>query len=188
MFKAFMPITNQSRARAISLTRVLGIDPGLTRCGYAIVEAGPKAVEFGVLRTPADWKLEARIHFIADAFRDLIGKYQPSLVAIEEVFAQQNLRSVMSVAQVSGALIYLAKQADLEIRLITPTAVKSTVAGSGAATKEAVSRMVVRRFNLQQAPKPADVADALAIAFAAMLQSETPARKRWVEAQQNAKR
>ena len=167
---------------------MLGIDPGLTRCGFAVVEVGPRAVEFGVLRTPADWNLQDRIHFIASSVQGLIERFEPSHFAIEEVFAQQNLRSVMSVAQVSGALIFLAKQAELEVSLLTPTAVKSLVAGSGSATKEAVAKMVIRHFGLKQTPKPADVADALAVAIAAMTPSETPAKQRWVEAQRKSKR
>ncbi|MEY3028965.1 MAG: crossover junction endodeoxyribonuclease RuvC [Actinomycetota bacterium] len=167
--------------------RVLGIDPGLTRCGFAIVESGPKALEFGLLKTPAEWQLDQRIHFIAKGIEDLIDNYKPEIFAIEEVFAQQNLRSVMSVAQVSGALIFVAKRAGIESRLITPTAVKSSVAGSGTASKDAVARMVLRHFGLKEAPKPADVADALAVALAALQESQTPARRRWVEAQRSAK-
>jgi len=170
------------------LTRVLGIDPGLTRCGFAVADTGPVAVEFGVIRTPAEWDLADRIHHIASEIQSLIGRLCPDILAIEEVFAQQNLRSVMSVAQVSGSIIYLAKQAGMKVQLVTPTAVKLAVTGSGGAAKSAVSNMVVRHYKLKEPPRPADVADALAISLTALQKLGTPARTRWVEAEQNARR
>ncbi len=186
--KTFMPISRQLPTRTASLTRVLGVDPGLTRCGFAVVDSGPVAVEYGVIRTPADWSLADRIHFIASEAQRLIAAFRPELLAIEEVFAQQNLKSVMSVAQVSGALIYLAKQADMQVQLVTPTAVKLAVTGSGGSDKSSVANMIVRHYKLAEPPKPADVADALAVAYAAIQKLGTPARLRWVEAEQKARR
>lgn len=167
---------------------MLGIDPGLTRCGFAVADTGPTAVEFGVIRTPADWDIADRIHHIASGIQSLISRFSPDLLAIEEVFAQQNLRSVMSVAQLSGSIIFLAKEAGMQVQLVTPTAVKLAVTGSGGSAKTAVSNMVVRHFKLTEPPRPADVADALAISLTALQRLGTPARMRWVEAEKNARR
>lgn len=188
MYKVFSQISNSQPARVPSLARVLGIDPGLTRCGFAVIESGPSALAFDVIRTPSDWGSPDRILHIASEIESVISHWQPELVAIEEVFAQQNLRSVMSVAQISGALMFLAKRLGLQVQLVTPTAVKLAVTGSGAAAKPEVSNMVTRHFKLKEQPKPADVSDALAIAFTALQRLSTPALQRWVEAERNSKR
>jgi crossover junction endodeoxyribonuclease RuvC len=117
--------------------------------------------------------------------------HKPVLIAIERVFAQANLRSVMGVAQISGALMALAYKHDIPLEFFTPSEVKLSVTGSGRADKAQVSEMVKRTLNLQETPKPADVADALAVAICASKRAQglgTNAQQKWVAAAKSANR
>ena len=172
--------------------KILGIDPGLTRFGYGLIEkSGPRQVSFldvGVLRTDADSVIEARIGALANGLEELLNRYAPEAIAIERVFAQANLRSVMGTAQISGVVLNLAFQRGIPIAFHTPTEVKAAVTGSGRADKAQVGFMVAKILNLDEIPKPADAADSLAIAICHAWKSgiqvnidsqQTVAQKQW---------
>lgn len=148
---------------------MLGIDPGLTRCGVGVVDVFANRrvtlVHVGVIRTPADAELPARLLAISEGIAALIAEYAPDAVAVERVFAQQNLRTVMGTAQVSGIAVAKAAEAGLPVALHTPSEVKAAVTGYGAADKAQVGAMVARILGLGEAPRPADAADALALAI-----------------------
>ncbi|MEP6851398.1 MAG: crossover junction endodeoxyribonuclease RuvC [bacterium] len=149
--------------------RVLGVDPGLTRCGVGVVDGAPgrplTLVRVEVVRTPAGDDLGRRLLVIADALAEVVERHQPDVVAVERVFSQQNVRTVMGTAQVSGLAIVAAERAGARVALHTPTEVKAAVTGSGAAGKAQVATMVARLLGLEAAPRPADASDALALAI-----------------------
>ncbi|GEK80562.1 crossover junction endodeoxyribonuclease RuvC [Agrococcus baldri] len=152
-----------------SPVRVLGVDPGLTRCGVGVVDVAhrvPSLVHVEVLRSAADEPIEQRLLRIARGVEAAIDAHRPDAIALERVFAQANLRSVMGVAQISGIVLRAAAEREIPIALLTPTEVKAAVTGYGAADKRQVGEMVRRLLRLEAAPKPADAADALAIAIA----------------------
>ncbi len=146
---------------------VLGIDPGLSRCGYGVVaREGNKAraLGCGVIRTPPDDPLPQRLLLLADELASLIADTRPSAVAVERVLFQANVRTAMSVGQASGLALVAAVRADVPVALYSPNEVKLAVTGNGRADKAAVQTMVARLLNLAEVPKPPDAADALALA------------------------
>ncbi|MFC5263058.1 crossover junction endodeoxyribonuclease RuvC [Kribbella qitaiheensis] len=149
--------------------RVLGVDPGLTRCGLGIVEGTPgrppTLIAVGVIRTPADLDVAKRLVLIETAIDEWIAEHRPDAVAVERVFAQQNVRTVMGTAQASGVAMVVAARRGLPVALHTPSEVKAAVTGSGRAGKEQVTTMVTRILKLAERPTPADAADALALAI-----------------------
>jgi crossover junction endodeoxyribonuclease RuvC len=149
--------------------RVLGVDPGLTRCGLGIVEGSPgkppALVAVGVIRTPADLDVSKRLVLIEEELDAWIARHQPDAVAVERVFAQHNVRTVMGTAQASGVAMVVAARRGLPVALHTPSEVKAAVTGSGRADKEQVTTMVTRILKLSERPTPADAADALALAI-----------------------
>jgi crossover junction endodeoxyribonuclease RuvC len=149
--------------------RVLGVDPGLTRCGFGIVDGAPgralTLVHVEVVRTAADADVGARLLAQADAVSAAIDRFSPDVVAVERVFSQQNVRTVMGTAQVAGLAIVAATRAGLPVAMHTPSEVKAAVTGSGTAGKAQVGSMVSRLLRLAEAPRPADAADALALAI-----------------------
>lgn len=172
---------------------VIGFDPGLTRCGFGVVSKGNSRqvdfVEVGVFESAKDLDQALRIAEIGDAVGKLLDRVKPAQIAIERLFAQQNLHSVMGVAQISGVIVYLAHLRDIPITFYTPTEVKAAVTGSGRANKAQVSNMVRQILKLKEIPKPADAADALAIAVtlawrggkerATAISTETKAQEKW---------
>lgn len=149
--------------------RVLGVDPGLTRCGVGVVDGGPgrtpRLVDVRVVRTPADAELASRLLAIADGVEELIDRHRPQVIAIERVFSQQNVRTVMGTAQASGVVALAAARRGITVAWHTPSEVKAAVSGNGRADKAQVTTMVTRLLRLETAPKPADAADALALAI-----------------------
>ncbi|MEO7123922.1 MAG: crossover junction endodeoxyribonuclease RuvC [Lacisediminihabitans sp.] len=149
--------------------RVLGIDPGLTRCGVGIVDVTPtrsaSLVWVEVIRTPAEMPLEQRLLAAGTEIERLFEEYQPQAFAIERVFAQHNLNTVMGTAQISGIAMLIAARHGLAAGLHTPSEVKAAVTGYGAAGKKQVATMVARVLGLAELPSPADASDALAIAL-----------------------
>jgi crossover junction endodeoxyribonuclease RuvC len=149
--------------------RVLGIDPGLTRCGYAVVDSrGPgaaTAVSMGVIRTPATDPLPSRLAALRAEIVGLLVEFAPAVVAVEQVFFQVNVRTAMSVGQASGLALCEAAAAGCEVVQYTPNQVKDAVAGYGAAGKAQVAKMVQARLGLSTLPTPADAADAAALAL-----------------------
>jgi crossover junction endodeoxyribonuclease RuvC len=180
--------------------RILGIDPGLTRCGVAVVEVAKnrtlKFCHVDTIRTDTTLALDERIGRIASAIEQKIEAYKPELIALERVFAQQNLRTVMGVAQISGVILLLANQRGIPIQLHTPSEVKAAVTGSGRANKDQVGFMVAKLLGLKEVPKPADAADALAIAITAGWRPEadlgakdlTKAQEAWRKAEAASKK
>lgn len=148
---------------------VLGIDPGLTRCGYCVLDAtdprSPRAVALGVLRTdPAD-EVHHRLAELQTEIRALLREFRPSAMAVERVLFTVNVRTAMSVGQASGVAMVEAVAAGCEVVQYTPTAVKSAVAGWGGADKEQIQRMVQTLLGLATPPSPFDAADAAALAL-----------------------
>lgn len=211
-----MPATGPTRSRhaLIAQQRVLGIDPGLTRCGLGCVDIDARRqvrlVEVGVVRTPPSQSPELRLLTIAEAIEDWIARLGPTVVSIERVFAQDNLRSVISVAQVIGVAMTAGARAGLEVAQHTPSEAKAAVTGSGIADKAQVQAMVTRILGLEAPPRPADAADALAQAIchgwrgggtgaddvaemvsaggAVRASARTPAQRQWAAAQAAARR
>ena len=149
--------------------RVLGIDPGLTRCGVGIVSGTPGSVLMldgvGVIMTATDIDLDLRLLELHSRITEWVKKFSPDVMAVERVFSQHNVRTVMGTAQAAGIALLVAAQQEVPVFLHTPSEVKAAVTGSGRANKSQVSEMVKRLLNLQEIPKPADSSDALALAI-----------------------
>ncbi len=148
--------------------RVLGVDPGLTRCGLGVVEGAPgraSLVAVGVVRTPATDPLGVRLVAIEAEVEAWLDRHTPDAVAVERVFAQANVRTVMGTAQCGAVAVLCAARRGLPVALHTPSEVKAAVTGSGRADKAQVGLMVARLLHLTEAPRPADAADALALAL-----------------------
>src|SRR5690606_2549273 len=160
--------TTRPARRAMAL-RVLGIDPGLTRCGVGVVDVAPDRtatpVAAEVIRHAPDEALERRLLAIGAGIERLLDEHRPQAVALERVFAQQNLRTVMGVAQASGVALLVAARRGLAVGLHTPTEVKAALTGFGGADKKQLGAMVARILRLNAVPKPADASDALALAI-----------------------
>ena len=150
-------------------TRVLGVDPGLTRCGVGVVEGAPgralTLVRFGVIRTSADEDIAARLLAIETELESWLDACQPDAVAVERVFSQHNVRTVMGTAQAGAIAIVCAARRGLPVALHTPSEVKAAVTGSGRAGKDQVTTMVTKLLRIADPPRPPDAADALALAI-----------------------
>ena len=149
--------------------RVLGVDPGLTRCGLGVVESGSGGrlhlVAVDVVRTPPADHVAARLLLLERAVDDWIATHRPDAVAVERVFSQHNVRTVMGTAQAGAVALLCAARAGLPVALHTPSEVKAAVSGSGRADKAQVALMVTRLLRLPATPTPADASDALALAI-----------------------
>jgi len=192
--------------------RVLGIDPGLTRCGFGVVdvEANRRAslVGVGVVGTHSEEPLDQRLLAISLAIDEWLDRHTPDVLAVERVFSQLNVSTVMGTAQASGIVIAAAARRGIAVALHTPTEVKAAVTGNGQADKAAVTKMVTRILRLDTPPRPADAADALALAITHAWRGNgltssvprtgmatgggnaglTPAQRIWAEAAARAKR
>lgn len=209
--------TVQPGERGAGQVRILGIDPGLTRCGLGVVEVDGRRqaslISVEVARSKTSLATHFRLRDIANAIADSIRQHSPEVVAIERVFTQDNLQSVTPTTQVMGAAMAEVGRAGLPLAVYTPSEVKAAVTGSGRADKAQVQHMVARILRLSGPPRPADAADALAIAIChawkgtgllgagpdgtvevslsgkVSAKSElTPAQRRWAQAQANQKR
>lgn len=182
---------------------MLGIDPGLTRCGVGIVDVArdrsASLVHVGVVRTSPELPIERRLAAVAAGIRELLDEHAPHVVAVERVFAQQNRHTVMGTAQASGVALLLAAERGLPAALHTPTEVKAAITGYGSADKRQVQTMVARVLRLDALPQPADSADALALALCHAWRSAgaaapgaaaqpTPAQRAWADAERLARR
>lgn len=187
--------------------RVLGVDPGLTRCGIGVVdiERNRRAtmVAVGVVGTSAELTLDQRLLVIAQAIDEWLDLHKPDVVAVERVFSQMNVSTVMGVAQASGVVIVAAARRGIPVAMHTPSEVKAAVTGSGTANKDAVTKLVTKILRLDAPPKPADAADALALALTHAWRAGsgmgpasggngkgglTPAQKAWADAEAKARR
>ncbi|AMM20918.1 crossover junction endodeoxyribonuclease RuvC [Frondihabitans sp. PAMC 28766] len=183
--------------------RVLGVDPGLTRCGVGIIEVDttrrPSLVSVHTIRSASDAPLEQRLLIIARGIEALVDEFRPDAMAIERVFAQNNVRTVMGTAQVSGLALRAAAERSIPVALHTPSEVKAAVTGYGSADKKQVGAMVARLLGLDEVPKPADAADALALAIChawrrgtdrtpnAPAHGLTPAQRAWRDAEKSVR-
>ena len=160
--------------------RVLGVDPGLTRCGIGVVDGEdgrtPKLVEAGVIRTPADADLPLRLLAIETGLEEWIGRHRPDMIAVERVFSQNNTPTVIGTAQAAGVALLIAARRRIPVRQHTPSEVKAAITGSGRADKAQVGTMVTRVLRLASAPKPADAADAVALAVCQLWRGAGQAR------------
>lgn len=149
--------------------RVLGIDPGLTRMGVGVVEGrigSPlQMVAAGVLRSPAAEPIHRRLLAIDEQVEQWLEEYAPDSVAVERMFAQEGVRTIMGTAQAAGVAMVAAARRGLPVAMHTPSEVKAAITGDGRAQKEQVAAMVVRVLKLAEAPKPVDATDALALAI-----------------------
>jgi crossover junction endodeoxyribonuclease RuvC len=149
--------------------RVLGVDPGLTRCGIGVIEGAIgqplSLVGVGVILTPADLALELRLLSLEEQITEWVQLHSPDVIAIERVFSQHNVRTVMGTGQAAGIALLVAAKAGIPVMMHTPSEVKAAVTGSGRANKAQVADMVKRLLNLQTIPKPVDATDALALAI-----------------------
>ncbi|WP_205647411.1 crossover junction endodeoxyribonuclease RuvC [Agromyces badenianii] len=191
--------------------RVLGIDPGLTRCGVGVVDVEAnrtaRLVDVVVLRSPADLDTPRRLARIAEGLEAIIEEHRPQAVALERVFARSDVSTIMGTAQISGVAMLIAARRELPVALHTPSEVKAAITGYGRADKKQVGAMVARILGLDDVPKPADAADALALAIchawrtggvagAAVRESAdagstadsmlTPAQRAWIAAERSA--
>ena len=146
---------------------VLGIDPGLSITGYGMIEGPhpPKALLAGVIRTDPDSPTVVRLVELYRGLSQVIADAKPDVVALETIFTNRNLQTASSVGRASGVAMLAAGEAGLNVHEYVPTAIKSAVTGDGSANKSRVQEMVARLLSLQEAPKPADASDALAIAI-----------------------
>ncbi len=183
--------------------RVLGVDPGLTRCGLGVVDSLPGRrvglVAVGVARSaPADDVAARLLHIEADV-EQWLEQHRPDAVAVERVFAQHNVRTVMGTAQVSGVVMAAAARRGIPVALHTPSEVKASVTGNGRAPKAQVQQMVARILQMAALPSPADAADALALGICHLWRSGTgagaratgtltPAQRAWADAERSARR
>jgi crossover junction endodeoxyribonuclease RuvC len=149
--------------------RVLGVDPGLTRCGVGIVEGvvgSPiSLVGVGVILTPTEAALDQRLLDLDQQLSEWINVWKPDVIAVERVFSQHNVRTVMGTGQAAGIALLLAAKAGIPVMMHTPSEVKASVTGSGRANKAQVALMVQKILNLDTIPKPVDATDALALAI-----------------------
>ena len=147
---------------------VLGIDPGLSRCGYGLInieKSKERAVAAGVIRTSPDEETSVRLFEIRNEIRALISEYRPEVVAIERVLFQRNVKTAVSVSQAIGVIMVEALDADCEIAEYSPTEVKLAVAGYGGAQKAEIQTMVQLLLGIEKKLDPVDAADALAVAL-----------------------
>ncbi|MBF6354432.1 crossover junction endodeoxyribonuclease RuvC [Nocardia higoensis] len=167
--------------------RVMGVDPGLTRCGLSMVEGGRgrivTAIDVDVVRTPPEMDLAHRLLLVADAAEKWMDVHRPEAVAIERVFAQHNVRTAMGTAQAGGVIALAAARREIPVVFHTPSEVKAAVTGNGSADKAQVTAMVTRILGLKTAPRPADAADALALAICHCWRAPLLARMAAAEAQ-----
>jgi crossover junction endodeoxyribonuclease RuvC len=149
--------------------RVLGVDPGLTRCGVGIVEgaigSAISLVGVGVILTPTEAALDQRLLDLDQQLSEWINLWKPDVIAVERVFSQHNVKTVMGTGQAAGIALLLAAKAGIPVMMHTPSEVKASVTGSGRANKAQVALMVQKILNLDTIPKPVDATDALALAI-----------------------
>jgi crossover junction endodeoxyribonuclease RuvC len=169
--------------------RVLGVDPGLTRCGIGIVDGGPgitlRMVAARVVGTPADADIGERLLTLEREIDGWLAEFRPDAVAVERVFSQHNVRTVMGTAQAGAVAIVCAARRGVPVAMHTPSEVKAAVTGSGRADKAQVTTMVSRLLRLAEPPRPADAADALALAICHLWRGGT--QRRLAAAQKGAR-
>lgn len=158
------------------MVTVLGVDPGLTRCGIGVVRgpsSGMVMVAHDCVRTSADTPIELRLLALHDRLTALIDEHRPDVLALERVLFQANVRTAMATGQAAGAAMLAGARAGIPVVPYSPNEVKLAVTGDGAADKDGVARMVVAQLRLAAAPRPVDVTDALAVAITHLARART---------------
>ena len=149
--------------------RILGIDPGIGRCGFGLIETsgrvGVVALDFGVVTTTVDAPMPTRLLELYESLMQVFKDTKPEIVAIEKLFFSKNITTGIAVAEARGIILLVAEQFGAEIREYTPNQIKISLTGYGAATKTQISEMVRVHLGLEKKPKPDDAADALAAAI-----------------------
>ena len=147
--------------------KILGIDPGLGRCGFGLIEIGQKtrALDFGVVTTTVDAPLPARLLELYDSLNEVFDETKPEMVAVEKLFFAKNITTGIAVAEARGIVLLVAEQKGLPVYEYTPNEIKKSLTGYGAATKTQIEEMVRVHLELEKKPKPDDAADALAVAI-----------------------
>lgn len=170
----------------VVLVRVLGVDPGLTRCGLGVVDGGTgkslRCVDVHVVRTPTDADLANRLFMLGEVVDQWLDLHRPQAVAIERVFSQHNVRTAMGTAQAGGVVALLAARHGIPVAFHTPSEMKAAVTGSGVADKKQVTTMVTKLLGLEVKPNPADAADALGLAICHLWRGPLLARLAQAEA------
>lgn len=159
--------------------RVLGVDPGLTRCGLGVVEGNAgraRMIAVGVVRTPSDAEPGERLAYLENQLAEWLRRFSPDVVAVERVFADANVASVMTTAHATAIALLTAHKHGVPVAFHTPTEVKAAVTGSGRAEKAQVTTMVTKILRLDDPPRPADAADALALAICHAWRASAAAR------------
>ena len=152
--------------------RILGIDPGTGICGFGVIE-GRKALDYGVISTPAHTPLPERLEDIYNSLHDIIKQNRPEVMSIEKLFFKQNITTGISVAEARGICLLVAKQCHLPIFEYSPNQIKKAICGYGQAHKPQIQEMVRVHLRMAAAPKPDDAADALAVAIVHTLVAKT---------------
>lgn len=148
--------------------RILGIDPGIARVGWAVIETSKpvlKTISFGCIETDKSDKEEDRLEQIHSAIGLLCKKFKPDCMSVESLFFASNAKTAIGVGQSRGVILLAAAEAKIAVVSYTPLAVKRAITGNGAADKKQVEFMVIRELKLKTGPKLDDTADALAIAM-----------------------
>lgn len=163
--------------------RALGIDPGTAICGYGIVEqfeGNFTAKTYGAITTSSQARMQDRLLKIYMELDIIVKKFQPEVMGVEKLFFGKNSTTAIPVGQARGIVLLCAAQNNLEVLEMTPNEVKLSITGYGGATKEQVIYMVTKTLNLAEPPKPDDVADALAIALGAAVESNSLLRRNFL--------
>lgn len=148
--------------------RILGIDPGLGRCGYAVIDYDGRQgrpVEFGMIRTKPEDPVAVRLREIIDELGRIIDEFRPTECAVERVYFHRNVSTAIDVAMVMGAALVLASERGLIARQYAPLQIKRAIVGTGRADKRQIQKMVESLCDLDETPRPVDAADALAVAL-----------------------
>jgi len=160
--------------------RVLGVDPGLTRCGVGVIEGAVGAplslIGVGVILTASTMPLEQRLMELETQLQNWVTLHSPDVIAVERVFSQHNVRTVMGTAQAAGIALLVAAKSGIPVAMHTPSEVKAAVTGAGRANKNQVAEMVRRLLNLETIPKPVDSTDALALAICHLWRGNSTSR------------
>jgi len=164
-----MSFADSPNSHVAPQSRYLGIDPGLNRTGYALLErhdAGPNLVEGGIIRSQPKDSLQQRVHEIATGIREVVEELSPDIVAMEQIFSHgRNLKTALQLAHVRGAILMTLAEASVSVMHYSPTQIKRLLTGSGRAPKEQIQHAVKAELRLSTIPEPNDVADASAVAL-----------------------
>jgi crossover junction endodeoxyribonuclease RuvC len=147
---------------------VIGIDPGLARVGYGVIEVKntkPEPVCYGCIETGKEQTTSERLLQIYTELESIVARYPPSHIAVEKLFFSRNITSAMSVSEARGVILLLAEQQQIPVTEYTPNQVKQAITGSGRADKRQMQEMIMRLLHLAEIPRPDDAADALSIAL-----------------------